>query len=239
MGSMRLPGKALVPICEKPVLQRLCNRMALCRRAQEVIVATSDQPQDDVIEERCARWEVKVFRGPERDLTARLLGAADAFGLSEFVRVTADNPLTDPEGVDALITELLEQQQGNGTKRVLVHNMHREGHPYGTGAEAASRSVLEYCDRHLTDPHDREYFAAYAKKRTQKFHSVKLHSATDLQRPNYFLTVDHEQDLHLIRTIYESVPDGDDMRLQDVVRFLDANPDLAQSNVHLHQPFSA
>src|SRR6185437_11981074 len=92
MGSTRLPGKALAPICGKPLLQRLCNRMALCRCAHEVIVATSDQPQDDVIEECCAQWGVKDFRGPGRDLTARLLGAADAFRLSEFVRVTADNP---------------------------------------------------------------------------------------------------------------------------------------------------
>src|SRR5690348_17614017 len=103
MGSTRLPGKALVPICGQPLLQRLCNRMALCRTAQEVIVATSDRLRDDAIEECCARWRVKVFRGPEQDLTARLLGAADAFGLSDFVRVTGDNPLTDPEGVDALM----------------------------------------------------------------------------------------------------------------------------------------
>ena len=239
MGSMRLPGKALVPICGKPLLQRLCNRMALCRRAQEAIVATSDEPQDDIIEECCVQWGVKVFRGPERDLTARLLGAAAAFGLSEFVRVTADNPLTDPEGVDDLITELMKQQRGNSNRPVLVHNMHRNGHPYGTGAEAASRSVLEYCDRHLTNPFEREYFAAYAKEHTQEFHCVKLHSATDLQRPHYFLTVDHEEDLRLMRTIYENVAGGDHQRLQDVVRFLDANPDLAQSNVHLHQPFSA
>lgn len=236
MGSTRLPGKALVPICGKPLLQRLCNRMALCRRAREVIVATSGQSQDDVIEECCVLWGVKVFRGPERDLTARLLGAADAFGLSEFVRVTGDNPLTDPEGLDALITELMEQQRGNGIRPVLVHNMHRDGHPYGAGAEAASRSVLEYCDRHLTDPHGREYFAAYAKKHSE-FHCVELHSAADIQRPNYFLTVDHEEDLRLIRRIYESVPGGDHMRLKDVIRFLDANPRLAQYNAHLHQPF--
>lgn len=239
MGSTRLPGKALVPICGKPLLQRLCNRMALCRCAQEVIVATSNERHDDIVEECCVQWGVKVFRGSERDLTARLLGAANAFGLSEFVRVTADNPLTDPEGVDDLITELMKQQRGNGTRPVLVHNMHRAGHPYGTGAEAASRSVLEYCDHHLTNPLEREYFAAHAKEHAQEFHCVKLHSATDLHRPNYFLTVDHEQDLRLIRIIYESVPGGDHMRLQDVVRFLDTNADLAQSNVHLHQPFSA
>ena len=211
--------------------------MALCRCAHEVIVATSDQPQDDVIEECCAQWGVKVFRGPERDLTARLLGAADAFRLSEFVRVTADNPLTDPDGVDSLIAELMEQQRGNGARPALVHNMHRRGHPYGAGAEAASRAVLEYCNRRLSDSHQREYFAAYAKEHESEFHCIRLPSASDLQRPNYFLTVDHEEDLRLIRRIYDSVPGGDHMRLQDVIRFLDANPELAKTNAHLHQPF--
>ena len=237
MGSARLPGKALAPICGKPLLQRLCNRMALCQCAHEVIVATSDQPQDDVIEHCCTEWGVKLFRGPERDLTARLLGAANAFRLSAFVRVTADNPLTDPDGVDSLIAELRDQRRGNGVRPVLVHNMHRSGHPYGTGAEAASRTVLEYCNRHLSDLHEREYFAAYAKEHGSEFHCVKLHSASDLQRPNYFLTVDHEEDLRLIRRIYESVPGGDHMRLQDVIQFLDANSQLAKANAHLHQPF--
>lgn len=238
MASTRLPGKALVPICGRPLLQRLCNRMALCRRAQEVIVATSDQPQDDAIEECCAQWRVKVFRGPEPDLTTRLLGAVDAFGLSDFVRVTGDNPLTDPEGVEALIAELAEQQRSNGVRPILVHNMHKKGHPYGTGAEASSRSALEYCDGHLSDLHQREYFAAYARTHPRTFHCVKLDSPADLQRPNYFLTVDYKQDLRLIRTIYESVPGGDHMRLQDVIQFLDANPGLAQSSARLHKPFT-
>lgn len=239
MGSKRLPGKALTPICGKPLLQRLCNRMALCRCADEVIVATSGLPQDDAIERACALWGVKVFRGPEKDLTIRLLGAVDAYRLAAFVRITADNPLTDPQGVDELIAALKRAQAGNGTAPILVHNMHSKGYPYGTGAEAASRSILERCNQELSNPDDRECFASYVKQNPSGFYCTQLDAPPNLQRPHYFLTLDYAEDLQLINTIYESVAGGDHMALEDALRFLDANPEIAKSNAHLHQPFPA
>ncbi len=239
MGSKRFPGKALAPICGKPLLERLCHRMSLCQRADELIVATSDQPQDDAIEEACSLWQVRSFRGPEKDLTARLLGAADAHGLTAFVRVTGDNPLTDPTGIDELIAALKREQTVHGSKPILVHNMHSRGYPYGTGAEAATRSVLERCDRELWNPDDREYFASYAKEHPQQFHCVKIEAKANLQRPEYFLTMDTAEDLEMLSAIYANVRGEDRMSLGDIIQFLDTNPELAKSNAHLHEPFAA
>ncbi|HLW81503.1 MAG TPA: NTP transferase domain-containing protein [Candidatus Acidoferrales bacterium] len=236
MGSKRLPGKALIEIEGKPLLHRLCNRMKLCRRADEVIVATSDEPQDDAIAEACARWGNSVFRGPEKDLTARLLGAAEAHGLSSFVRVTADNPLTDPGGIDNLIDALLGNGSGEKSRAVLVHNMHRHGYPYGTGAEAANRSLLEWCDQQLVGADERECFALYVKQHPRQFCAVRIDAAPHLRRP-YFLTVDHREDLELLRAIYSHFAGRDEMGLEDVNQFLDSNPGIAKLNSHLHQQF--
>jgi len=238
MASKRLPGKVLMDIAGTPLLRRLCNRMRLCRRADEVVIATSDQPQDRAIADACAAWGFHVFRGPEQDLTSRLLGAARAHDLTFFVRVTADNPLTDPQGIDALI-DALQKRCANMKKSVLVHNMHAKGYPYGTGAEAAHRGVLEICDRDLTRSCDREYFALYVKTHPEQFDCVKIDAPPQLVRPGYFLTVDHPVDLELMRAIYAGVPGEDEICLQEVIRFLDANPELAKRNSNLHQEFAA
>jgi spore coat polysaccharide biosynthesis protein SpsF len=238
MGSQRLPGKALAEVGGKPLLQRLCNRMRLCEWADEVIVATSEEREDDAIAEASVAWGFPVFRGPAKDLTTRLLGAAQASKLDAFVRVTGDNPLTDPSGIDELIETFLAIGAARENGPALVHNMHRRGYPYGTGAEVASRSLLEWCDRELRCAEERENFAQFAKQHPRQFECTQIDAPPHLLRPQYFLTVDYQEDLDLQNTICGHFNGCDEVRLNEVVEFLDENPALARSNSHLHHQFS-
>jgi spore coat polysaccharide biosynthesis protein SpsF len=239
MGSKRLPGKALVDLEGKPLLQRLCDRMRLCELATEVIAATSDQREDDAIAEACASWGFAVFRGPAKDLTARLLGAAKAHNLEVFVRVTGDNPLTDPGGVDELIETLLNSGAALENAPRLVHNMHPRGYPYGTGAEAASRSLLELCDQRLRCDDEREDFAQFTKQHPREFDCIAIDAPAELLRPQYFLTVDYPEDLDLQRAIFRHFLGRNDLSLKEIIAYLDANPALASLNSHLHHQFAA
>ncbi|MGH9865667.1 MAG: cytidylyltransferase domain-containing protein [Candidatus Acidiferrales bacterium] len=234
LGSSRLPRKALIEVSGKPLLQRLCDRMRLCRHADDLVVATSNQLQDQAIEEACGAWGVHVCRGPEKDLTSRLLGVARTRGWSSLVRVTGDNPLTDPNGIDEMIDAFRE----SGAATAIVHNAHRKGYPYGTGAEIASRTLLETCDRELESPDDREGFMAFARQRAERFKCIKLDAPTRLLRPDYFLTVDYLEDLTLQKEIFAHFGGRHDMRLEEIIEFLDANPELPRINSHLHQQFS-
>lgn len=238
MGSRRLPGKVLIEVEGKPLLHRLCDRMKLCRLADEVIVATSAEREDDAIAGACARWGVPVFRGPAQDLTSRLLGAARIYELDAVVRVTGDNPLTDPGGIDDLITEFFEINNPKENEPTIVHNMHRNGYPYGMGAEVVSRSLLEVCDGQLCCPVEREHFAQFVKEHADQFKCRRVDAPAHLLRPQYFLTVDYSEDLVLQRAIYEYFRGRDEMSAGEIVEFLDANPALARLNCHLHQQFA-
>lgn len=233
LGSSRLPRKALIEVNGTPLLQRLCERMQLCRHADDLVVATSNQPQDQAIENACHRWGIAVCRGPEKDLTTRLLDVARTRGLRALVRVTGDNPLTDPEGIDEMIGVFRESGQG----AAIVHNVHRKGYPYGTGAEIADCSLLEICDRELDSPDDREDFMGFARRRGDRFKCVKLNASPGLSRPDYFLTVDYPEDVALQEAIHAHFHGRDDMKLQEIIAFLDANPGLPRLNSHLHRQF--
>lgn len=237
MGSKRLPGKALALISGEPLLKRLCERMKLCRRADEVIVATSSEHEDDAIAEACASWGFEAFRGPAKDLTTRFLRAAEFFHLAVFVRVTGDNPLTDPAGIDELIARFLETEAAQEGRPAILHNMHRKGYPYGTGAEVANLALLEFCDGRLRSLEGREHFAQFSKGQPSEIACTKVDAPQCLLRPEYFLTVDYPEDLRLQQRIHDECRGRGDFTLREVVGFLDANPALARMNSHLHQQF--
>lgn len=234
LGSRRLPRKALIDVGGKPLLRRLCERMRLCKRADDLVVATSNQLQDQTIEDACRAWGVPVCRGPEKDLTARLLDVARKRGLGALVRVTGDNPLTDPEGIDKMIGAFREDR----AEPEIVHNVHRNGYPYGTGAEIASRALLEICDRELESEDEREGFMTFGRQQAKRFKCIKIDAPSCLLRPDYFLTVDYPEDVTLQKEIFAHFGGRDDMRLEEIVAFLDANPELPRLNSHLHRQFS-
>lgn len=237
MGSKRLPGKVLAGIAGEPLLKQLCQRVGRCQLADDVIVATSTEREDDAIFDACRSWGFNVFRGPERDLTTRLLGAARAYGLEGFVRVTGDNPLTDPVGIDDLIATFSESDAARRAWPVMLHNMHRKGYPYGTGAEVANLALLEFCDRGLQSLQEREHFAQFAKQQSSDVECMRIDAPRELLRPQYFLTVDYPEDLELQNRIHGELCGCGDFSLQNVIGFLDENPELANMNSHLHQQF--
>ena len=107
MGSSRLPGKVLLPLGTLPVLGHVVER---CRRsaADEVVVATSVDPKDDVLEAWCRRREYPLLRGAEDDVLSRYVAAARLHRADIVVRVTADCPAQDPATMDRVVRGLIE-----------------------------------------------------------------------------------------------------------------------------------
>src|ERR1700759_4466636 len=90
MGSTRLLGKALIDICGRPLLGHLLDRLALCKALDEVVVATSEKAENDVIASYCASRGANVFRGNEDDVLGRLLAALRARGANIGVLAFGD-----------------------------------------------------------------------------------------------------------------------------------------------------
>ncbi len=100
MGSVRLPGKALKPLQGIPMLGFLLRRLQSSRYADEIILATSQRADDDVLADLAIREEVAVHRGELEDVTARYIGAAAKYNIDTVVRVTGDCPFVDGELTD-------------------------------------------------------------------------------------------------------------------------------------------
>ena len=107
-GSSRLPGKVLKPLCGRPMLERQLQRLERARRLDRLIVATSTDASDDVIESLCRQINVGCFRGSLDDVLERFVRAGETLEAEHIVRLTGDCPLSDPAVVDAVIAQHLE-----------------------------------------------------------------------------------------------------------------------------------
>ena len=110
MGSTRLPGKVLLDLVGEPMLVRDMNRLSRSRTLDEVIVATTVKPADDVIIDLCQQREWPYFRGSEADLLDRYYRAAKRYHADVVVRITSDCPLIEPQVVDRVVQEFLNRQ---------------------------------------------------------------------------------------------------------------------------------
>jgi spore coat polysaccharide biosynthesis protein SpsF len=103
MGSSRLPGKVLLSLAGKPVLDWTVTRCREADSVDEVVVTTGDEQPNWAIEEWCRRNEVRCVVGPEEDLLTRHRAVCTETEATTLVRVTGDSPLAPPEEIDRLV----------------------------------------------------------------------------------------------------------------------------------------
>ena len=90
MASTRLPGKSMKLIVGKPALELLIERLQRAKEVEQIIVATTIQPEDDVIEELCHQLNVACYRGSSDDVLDRLVRAAESINGDIIAQITGD-----------------------------------------------------------------------------------------------------------------------------------------------------
>ncbi|MBU0671656.1 MAG: NTP transferase domain-containing protein [Candidatus Margulisbacteria bacterium] len=109
MGATRLPGKVLLDLEGKLVLERVIDRVKAAKLVDEVMVATTSNEKDKPIVAFCNKIGIKVFAGSEDDVLDRYYQAALEVKPDHVVRITADCPLMDPNVIDAVIKRHLDK----------------------------------------------------------------------------------------------------------------------------------
>ena len=110
MGARRLPGKVLLKVCGKTIVEHVVERIHQCKNVDEAVVATTVAEQDLPLVNLLSSKGIRVFCGSEDDVLDRYYQAARLFGFKHVVRITADCPLIDPKIVDQVITAHFKSQ---------------------------------------------------------------------------------------------------------------------------------
>ena len=110
LKSSRLPRKALADLNGKPLIIRLTDHVRQAKIPHDVIWCTSTHSQDDPLEQLASEHGITCFRGSELDVMSRFIEVADQKDASTVVRITGDNPLTDPVMMDTMIKAHLKKK---------------------------------------------------------------------------------------------------------------------------------
>ena len=100
MTSSRLPGKVLLPVLGRTMLERLILRLQAVPAIDEIVLATTTNPSDDALADLARALGARAFRGSESDVLGRVLEAAERAGADVIVQITGDCPIIDPELVN-------------------------------------------------------------------------------------------------------------------------------------------
>lgn len=226
MGSSRLPGKTLRPLAGKPLLGHLLDRLGRCTRLDGIVVATSANPENDLIEAYCASRGTPCFRGAEDDVLGRLLGALQSQGADTGVLAFGDCPLLDPAIVDTVVGEMLD---GDGAYDFVGNDL-ATTYPPGMEVEAFRVAALADAAARCDDPAIREHGTLFIRRNPDLYRLLNLEAPSQWRRPELEIEVDAPEDIPVIEAVLEHFGSDAVPGLTEIIAFLDARPDLAAVN---------
>ena len=229
LSSSRLPGKVMKEICGKPMLQWQVDRIKQSRLVDQVIIATTLNPVDDIIYSFCKDNDICCFRGSEDDVLQRITDLIRENNVDIHVECFGDSPLTDPRMIDEFVGYLLKYYDSLD----FVSNSLKTTYPPGT-------EILVYKSQALIDANDlvpvddplREHVSLNIYSRPAVFSVKNLVAPKHLNYPKLFMEVDTSEDFAVMTFIIEEMERAEEkaFTIEQVIRLLQANPDIASLN---------
>ena len=173
INSSRLPGKALIQLGNQSILSLTINRLKRSSQISSLIIATSDQPADDKIENYARKLDVGVYRGNLEDVGSRLLETAISKNADAFVRISADSPFIDWRIVDHAVSLY------RACHPDLVTNVFPRTFPKGQSVEIIKTSTLAGISKIERTPLQKEHVTPYFYDHFKEFRIVSFTSGID------------------------------------------------------------
>jgi len=229
--SSRLPNKALKHILGRPTIELVILRAKKVRTADQIVLCTTERPVDDEIVEIAKRCGISYYRGSMEDKLARWLGAAEKFGVDFFATFDGDDLLCEPE----LIEWGLEQMEAEGLDFMKAPKDLICGSYTNCIRVSALKKVCE-----IKDTDDTEMMWVYFEDTGLfKTGELKVRDKIFLD-PSIRLTLDYTEDFEFFKNIIEHFADRENgTSLRDVIKYLDANPEVKKINYFRQQDYLA
>jgi len=222
LSSTRLPGKVLLPLGGRSVLERVLD----CTQSYcpEVLVATSAQSADDAVAHECERLGVRCVRGSLHDVFSRFalaLAQPEYADVDWFYRVTADCPLHSQR-----LGEALFAARSDAVDYLYFAD---DELPRGLAPELVRRAAFDAIDVKKLSADERQHVTLPLYRVGSKFRARKLVVPAELSYPELRLTLDYREDAALFEALFAVDPN---MKSEQAVRYLLSHPELAALNRH-------
>lgn len=230
-GSSRLPNKVLLEVQGKPILIHQLERIKASKFPSKIVVITSENSKDDIIEQICIKYGYLVFRGSEEDVLARHYYAATFYGFNWIVKIPSDCPLIDPKVIDQVFEAFLSSELHYD----YFSNLHPASFPDGNDVEIMHIEALKKAFSYAKKSLEREHTTPYFWENPSLFclGNYAWETGLDFSMSHRF-TLDYPQDWEFISTVYNKLyPINPTFSLIDILQLLEENPSIYQINAEL------
>lgn len=199
MSSSRLPGKVLKPIMGKPILAYEINRIKQSLKIDKLVLATSNNEDDNQLEELAKSLDIDYFRGDLNNVLKRFYDCAVFYKADTVVRLTGDCPAIDPKIIDEVVS-LHISSKSDYTSNTLYRTF-----PDGLDVEVFDFKTLEYAYNNATEKDDLEHVTKYIYTNKDKFKLANYRNDIDYSYIRW--TLDTIDDFYFFKHFYETKQD--------------------------------
>lgn len=224
MGSSRLPGKVMSPICGTPMIGLLLGRLSLAKSIHSIVVATSSDDQNIPLANYVRSLGYACIQGDENNVLSRYLMAAEHESADIIIRITGDCPLVDPALVDKAIQEFLDSHVD------YYSNCAPATYPDGLDIEVFSYSALQTAAHLTNSEYDLEHVTPFIRE-SGKFSTSNFSHTEDLSLWRW--TVDEAVDLDVIKSIFSYFSPRQDFSWTEVAELQRTKPEIFIKNSSL------
>jgi spore coat polysaccharide biosynthesis protein SpsF (cytidylyltransferase family) len=199
MGSSRLPGKTLMDLGGKPLIDHVIERCISTVAIDDVVVLTTNLKEDNVLETHIRnKYSIQTYRGDSLDVRSRFEAVAKKFGFEGIVRVTADDPFKDPNHIQEAIHAL------EGEKVDYFNNFEIPIYPIGLDVESFKSDVLFQNIQTDNSEQSKEH-VTYGIRHSP--HVVRRFKSGEPEFTKIRLTIDTEEDFVFCSKLLEINPE--------------------------------
>jgi len=227
LKSTRLPKKLILKLNGREVIRHMIDRLKLSNVLDNIIICTSNNPQDEPLIKIAIDEGIDYFLGDEDDVILRLYNASKKFKLDYAVNVTADCPLVSIE----YIKRIVEKYKETNADLIRCLDLPHGFFSYGLKIDAM-RKVCEIKKNKETEVWGR-YFTD-----TGLFNVVDLKIPKKYIRRDYRLTLDYPDDFKFFQKIFKHFGENTyKTSMSEIIKYLDDNPQIVEINKHCEEMY--
>ncbi len=197
MNSSRLPGKILYKANNKPFLWHLIKRLKKVTQINQIILATTKNPIDNILVKEAKKNKIKFYRGEEDNVKKRVLDAAKKFNVKNIVGITSDCPIIDIN----LISQVIDTFKINNVE--FVSNCDFRSYPDGMDVAVYKIQALQKSYKLTKSKYYREHVTLFMKHNKKIFKQINIVAPSNIFLPNLGLTLDEYKDYILLKKVIE------------------------------------
>lgn len=201
MGSDRLPGKVLMDIAGRPMIEQVLRRVKAAPGIGEVILCV---PRNEATTLPPPNGSYSAPDVEPNNVLGRFAVPANAFPLDTVVvRITGDCPLIDPMVIAGAV-KVFNDYEGEW----FVDGSEAVGAIDGLDVEVFSAAMLANAHAAATDPMDREHVTPWMKRNYPVISCTPHRNGNLPDGARRKWSVDTQDDLDFVREVYGALGSG-------------------------------